>query len=107
MGAPTIISATLGLSPPWRVTQVDFSKGSSRLDISVEIVTGNPVTCPVCRVQGAICYLDTEIETWRHNDYFHYTTYLHARVPHLACSCGVAPVELPWCRAGSGFAMVS
>jgi hypothetical protein len=107
METHAIIPGTLELSSPWQITQVDFSTESNCLDISVEIVGGERQACPVCGAQGTICYLNPETETWRFNDFLRYTTYLHARVPHLVCRCGVVPMELPWRRAGSRFARVS
>lgn len=106
METPEMFSAILGLPLAWRVTVVGFVKESNRLDISVEIDEGKHLICAVCGALGTVCYLHAETETWCHKDFFCYTTFLHARVPHLACNCGVVPLELPWCRAGSGFLKV-
>jgi hypothetical protein len=106
MNATEVLSGALGISTPWRITQVGFTKDSSRLDLSLEIVEGLSVTCPNCGLLGNICYPDSGYETWYKADFFRYTTYLHARVPHLACRCGISPLELPWCRAGSRFTLL-
>jgi len=96
-----IFSGTLGLSPPWQVTSVSFARESNRLDITVHYEQANSLTCPVCGAPGAICPFESETETWFHEDFLNYATYLHARVPRLSCSCGDLP--RPWCRAGSKF----
>jgi hypothetical protein len=100
----SIFSGTLGLSPPWQVTSVTFTKDSNRLDIHVEYAQLNPLVCPFCGAQRPSCRAEAETETWFHEDFFHYATYLHAEVPRLFCCCGVFP--RPWCRMGSRFSQV-
>jgi hypothetical protein len=99
-----LFSGTLGLSPPWQVTGVAFAKGSNRLDITVEYEQLTPLTCPVCGAEGALRQEELEKETWFHADFFHYTTYLHAQVPHYPCRCRSFP--RPWCRPGSRFCRI-
>jgi hypothetical protein len=102
-----IFSATLGLSPPWQVISVAFAKETNRMDICVEYLQGNQLTCPVCGTQGPTCHAESQTEVWYHDDFFSYATYLHALVPHLACCGRSVPLERPWCRAGSKFARVT
>ena len=104
MGELALFSATLGLSPPWQVTSVTFTKGSNRLDISVEYEQAMPLLCPTCCTRGAICLAESVNEIWFHEDFFHYATYLHAKVPQLSCGCDSFP--RPWCRAGSKFSRI-
>ena len=102
---PPIFSATLGLSHPWQITAVSFSKEGKRMDITVDFVHGSTFTCPTCGAKGTSC--DTESETWHHNNFFRYAAYLHARVPQVDCvCCGKKPVERPWTRTGSRFTLV-
>jgi len=102
---PPIFSATLGLSHPWQITAVAFSKEGKRMDITVDFVHGSTFSCPNCGAKGIPC--DAESETWHHNNFFRYAAYLHARVPHVDCACcGKKPVERPWTRVGSKFPLV-
>jgi len=102
-----IFSATLGLSPPWQVTAASFARESNRLDISIEYAHAPPQDCPICGGKGTCCLAETVLETWYHDDFFHYVTYLHARVPLMACCCGgTFPLERPWSRAGSKFSRI-
>ena len=104
MEQTAIFSATLGLFPPWQVTSATFSKDSNRLDIQVEFLHTTGHDCPFCGGRGTCRPAGTVQETWFHDDFFRYATYLQARVPLLACRCGrkLHP-ERPWSRAGSRF----
>ena len=98
-----IFSATLGLTRPWKIVSVDFAEGSNRMDISVEVVQEDALVCPVCGAEGTMGPKETKSETWYHDNFLCYATYLHALVPHLECRCGTFPLERPWNRAGSKF----
>jgi hypothetical protein len=106
MNLPPIFSSTLGLSVPWQITGVYFAKVEKRLDINVDFQDNNFLHCPNCGGGGAPSLKKTEI--WFHDNFFRYATYLHVRVPHITCCCGVLiPVERPWSGKGSKFALVS
>lgn len=75
------------------------------MDIKVDFYDGNLFDCSVCGTPHPPC--SSEEETWIHDDFFRYRTFLHARVPHIACCCGEVAVERPWCRAGSKFVRLS
>ena len=105
MEQPSIFSATLGLSHPWKVTAVTYASEENRLDITVDFDLGSDLRCSCCGrdlTPGQI-----EQEVWHHDDFHRYSTYLHAKVPSLQCDCGrIFPVERPWSRPGSRFALV-
>lgn len=101
MEQPAIFSATLGLSYPWHVTAVAIDRDGNRLDITVDCYHGNCFICPSCgSVRPPSLLLR---ETWLHRDFFHYTTFLHARVPHANCCGEKLSLERPWARHGSRF----
>ena len=105
MRQPTIFSDTLGLFPPWQVTTVAFSEEENRLDITVAFDYSNFEICPDCG--GAIGPTLGTAEVWHHSDFFQHPTYLYAHIPRFACACGrEVPVERPWSRPGSKFALV-
>ena len=104
MELPTIFSSTLGLSLPWQITSVSFAKEEKRLDINVDFLDNNSLPCPCCGTGGVPCQKKTE--TWYHDDFFRYETYLHAHVPHIECCGNIIPVERPWSRVGSKFALI-
>lgn len=42
-----LFGIALGITPPW-VTEVAFSKETSRLDITIDFQKGATFACPVC-----------------------------------------------------------
>jgi len=105
MEHPAIFAATLGLSHPWQVVSLSMEKEVNRLDISIDFVGVCPSACPICKAQGKIC--DFERETWYHDNFFNYKTFLHIRAPRPQCSsCWIAPDKRPWSRPGSKFSLV-
>ena len=104
MELPTIFASTLGLSLPWEVQAVSFAKEEKRLDITVDIASKTFLACPACGSAGNHCL--TRLETWHHGSFLDYATYLHARVPQVECCGAVIPVERPWSRQGSKFALL-
>jgi len=106
MNELTLFTTALGLSEPWEVVDIKFSKEEGRLDLRIDFVKGAKFTCPSC--EGKECEIhDTRERTWRHLNFFQYETYLHARVPRIKCKRGgIKQVEVPWSRAGSGFTLL-
>ena len=100
MDHPAIFSATLGLSSPWHILSVSFAE-EGRMDITVEVHPGSLFCCPSCGSRKAPSF--SEEETWYHDNFFRYATYLHAHVPRLACCGGIFALDRPWSRAGSRF----
>jgi len=50
---------------------------------------------------------DTKEKTWKHLNFFEYTTDLRARVPRVYCpEHGVINVQVPWSRPGSKFTLL-
>ncbi len=102
-----LFSLALGLTKPWQVADLKFSKEEGRLDLWIDFVKGAKFPCPSCDQTKEAEVHDTLERTWRHLNFFQYETYLHARVPRVRCgSCGVKQVEVPWARPGSGFTLL-
>ncbi len=99
-----LISATLGLSPPWHIRRVAIADDERRLDIEVTYEAGHDRVCPRCGSTGDNCTAKTE--TWYHRDFFNYATYLHTAVPHVICCGQRHAVERPWARSGSKFVRI-
>jgi len=72
------------------------------MDITIDVVHCRQSTCPTCGMEGEAC--EAEYETWHHDNFFNYATYLHVRVPLIKCPCcGISAIERPWSREGSKF----
>lgn len=102
-----LFSMALGLVPPWKVVEVQFSPREKQLDLWVDFERGATFACPRCNAEGAKGY-DTAEKTWRHLNFFEHRTYLHAWVPRVECpQCkAITQVEVPWSRPGSGFTLL-
>ena len=107
MRPESLFEAALGVKPPWEVTEIVFSAEQKRLDISLDFTPGSSFRCPQCDAAGAKAY-DSQVEEWRHLNFFQHETYLRARVPRVSCprDCGVKKVNVPWARPGSGFTLL-
>jgi len=107
MNPESLFAVALGITPPWKVEGIEFSKESKRLDIKIGFSRGATFACPVCGTAAPV--YDTKEKSWRHLNFFQYEAYLTARVPRVKCSnasCGVKQVQPPWARPGSGFTLL-
>lgn len=107
METESLFAIALGITPPWRVENVEFSQESKRLDIQISFSRGATFPCPVCGIAAPVH--DVSEKTWRHLNFFQYEAYLTARVPRVKCpnaGCGVKQVSVPWARRGSGFTLL-
>jgi transposase len=107
MNPESLFSIALGITPPWEVEGIEFSKEAKRLDIKIGFQRGATFACPVCGAPAPA--YDTTEKTWRHLNFFQYEAYLTARAPRVKCpntGCGIKQVQVPWARAGSGFTLL-
>jgi len=104
MNPETLFGLALGITSPWQVERIAFSKENARLDLYLDFPRGAPFPCPECGTSGAKAY-DTSEQNWRHLNFFQYEAYLHARMPRVQCldTCGIKTVAVPWARPDSGF----
>jgi len=80
---------------PWKVTRVEMNDGVRRVDVWLEHSPGVQFPCPKCKVQLPV-YDHTNERSWRHLDTCEYETWLHARIPRVACSLdGTVQVKPP------------
>ena len=99
-----LIQVALGVQSPWFVKDINLDTPKKRMDIYLDFIKGSRFPCPVCNELSEIH--DTKDRIWRHLDFFHYESYLHARVPRTKCKeHGVKLVNLPWSRQNTGFTL--
>ena len=96
MNPESLFGIALGITPPWEVEGIEFSKEAKRLDIKITFQHGATFDCPVCGTPAPA--YDTTDKTWRYLNFFQYEAYLTARVPRVKCpnaGCGVKQVQVP------------
>lgn len=98
-----LFTMALGLTPPWKVTEVTLNQEVGELHLTIDFAQGSRFNCPHCG-QPECAVHDTDQRQWRHLNFFQYACYVHARQPRIKCpTCGVKTVPVPWARPGSGF----
>jgi transposase len=103
----SLFAVALGITPPWQVEGVEFSKENKRLDIKIGFGRGATFACPVCGTAAPVH--DTSEKSWRHLNFFQFEAYMTARVPRVKCpdtDHAVKQVPVAWARAGSGFTLL-
>lgn len=101
-----LFQSALGLVEPWRVVDVQFDVERRRLDLRIDFAKGARFACPECARESCKVH-DTELQTWRHLNFFEHEAYLHARVPRVECpEHGVKRVKVPWARERSDFTLL-
>jgi len=59
----TLFASALGLTPPWKVLDTNFSKAKNRLDIWVGFTERNTFTCPACDFESLIMVLAQDMQS--------------------------------------------
>jgi transposase len=93
----------LGITAPWRVTEVSIDPDALQIQVRVEPTPTATFACPDCH-RPCPGYDRREERRWRHLDTCEFQTWLVARLPRVQCSQhGVQTVAVPWAEAHSRF----
>lgn len=96
----------LGLQSPWTVSRVNLDVNEQRVDVWAEHPDDVAWVCPQC-TKTLPLYDHAEERTWRHLDSCQFQTYLHARIPRVACGeHGGVQVRVPWAEPRSRFTLL-
>jgi transposase len=96
-----LMAQLLALEDPWRVHQVSPAAKGKSLDVFLEHRLARKFHCPECD-QARPIYDHLPSRGWRHLDHGEFRTWLHARVPRVACpEHGVRQVQVPWVLPGA------
>jgi len=96
----------LGLQSPWTVSRVNLDVSGQRVDVWAEHPEDAAWACPHCSTPLPL-YDHAEERAWRHLDSCQFQTYLHARIPRVACGeHGVVQVLVPWAAPRSRFTLL-
>jgi transposase len=100
-----VFTQLLRLERPWSVEEVIFDSDNENVHVFLSHRSNARFRCPEC---GATLPLHdhTPLRKWRHLDHGSWLTWLHARIPRVACPLhGVRQVRVPWALAGSRFTL--
>ncbi len=96
----------LGLSSPWKVTDVELDRASSEIRVKVDHPRGSKFCCPECKTELP-CHDHAEERRWRHLDSCQFKTILIARQPRVNCpEHGVKTASVPWAEKSSRFTLM-
>lgn len=101
-----LFQIALGLNDPWYIKDCIIDSETKKLELIIDFKVGSKFPCPSCSHKNCKSH-DTKEKTWRHLNFFEYTTDLRARVPRVYCpEHGVINVQVPWSRPGSKFTLL-
>ena len=96
----------LGLTAPWKVTDVRLDVELTEIHVHVEHPEGCRWNCPHCSRELA-CYDHATERQWRHLNDCQFHTLVHARVPRVECpEHGVVQVKVPWAEPHGRFTLL-
>jgi transposase len=98
-----VFTKLLALPRPWLVESVTLSSEEEVIDIALRHRSNARFRCPECAALLPL-YDHVPLRRWRHLDHGSYITWMHARIPRVACLFhGVRQVLLPWALPGARF----
>lgn len=102
MDDKSLYAAILGVKEPWTVDKVDLRLAQGEVHVWVALPPETRWVCPDCQAPAPIH--DHRERQWRHLDTCQYRTFVHARVPRLACPThGTRQLRVPWAEEGARF----
>lgn len=100
-----LFETILGIQAPWSIVRVALDTSGERVDLWAEHASTR-WPCPECATELP-CHDHADERVWRHLDTCQYQTFLHARVPRVACPThGVRQVRVPWAEPRSRFTVL-
>lgn len=92
----------LGLTPPWRVSDVSIDQGKREIVIRVESPGDELLHCPECEAISP--GYDHNARRWRHLNTMQYKTFIESDVPRSNCTeHGVRQIRVSWAEDKSRF----
>lgn len=100
-----LFQIALPVEAPWKLVHVEYDDQEEAWHLMLDFERGETFACPVCGTPSKA--YDAEVRKWRHLDLWHWKTYIHARVPRIACkTCNkVTQVPATWSRTLSHFTL--
>jgi transposase len=100
-----LFSRLLALENPWRIERVSLNAEGNQLDLWLVHRRNAAFTCPDCGTRSPL-YDHLPCRRWRHLDHGNCLTWLHARLPRVACpEHGIRQIRIPWASPGCRFSL--
>ncbi|MEL7428234.1 MAG: ISL3 family transposase, partial [Bacteroidota bacterium] len=108
MDSRLLFTQALGLSLPWRISELQFSSLPEEPNTPIlEIWIDHPKGAKFSYEGAEYSVYDHQPRKWRHLNFFQHTCYLYCNVPRIQTSDGhTLLVEVPWARPGSSFTLL-
>jgi transposase len=101
-----LFETILGLQAPWQISRVVLDTTGERVELWAEHTVGVRWNCPECGTDLP-GHDHAEERVWRHLDTCQFQTFLHARIPRVACPThGIRQVRIPWAEGRSRFTVL-
>ena len=100
-----LFTKLLVLQRPWSVERVQIDEEANSVEVFLHHRRNARFRCPEC---GVILPLYDHVppRRWRHLDHGSWMTWLHARIPRVAClPHGIRQVRVPWALPGARFSL--
>jgi transposase len=104
-----IFEQALGISSPWKITDIKFDQSQKRLDITIDYNEGTLFFYEDSKegISGKFKPYDRKEKTWRHLNFFEHECYLTCRVPRIKTDNGkVRLITPPWEGKCPGFTLL-
>jgi transposase len=101
----SVFQKALKIEDPWYVIDYELNQKDQVLDVYLDFKRGAKFACAHCGdTHTKVHDIVDDNRTWRHLNFWQYTTYLHARHPRVKCElCGkIRTVLVDWARQSSG-----
>lgn len=101
-----LFTQLLGLTPPWKVTQLTPDLNEQTITVRIEWPQGEQGPCPDCKAACSV-YDHREVRAWRHLDTMQFKTLLVCSVPRVKClEHGVKSLQVPWASMNGRFTLL-
>lgn len=101
-----LFAQLLGLSEPWKVTDMKVDYNTLQVDIWVSYPQREKAPCPECKAPCSV-YDHREERRWRHLDTMQFQTIIHSRIPRIECPIhGIKTITVPWAGEKSRFTLL-
>jgi transposase len=104
-----IFEQALGISSPWKISNIKFNPSQKRLDITIDYNEGSLFFYEDSKegISGKFKPYDRKEKTWRHLNFFEHECYLTCRVPRIKTDNGkVRLITPPWEGKCPGFTLL-